>query len=220
MLEIEEGRMNTTRELPRGRHELTRAAVAASQRSRLLDAMAEVVAAKGYTAATIGEVVAEAGVSRRTFYEQFESKESCFLAAHQAGLELLLHAIHDAVARLPRDDWRARAEASVDAYLGALADRPAAAWAFTVEALGAGTEALEQRARVLARWVAQWQTLHEMARRQDPKVREVSEDELAVLVGGIEELVRDCLRSRGAEHLPKLSPRITQVALATLGGGS
>lgn len=189
-------------------HALTREAVARSQRTRLLDAIAEVVAEKGYAAATVADVVAAAGVSRRTFYEQFDGLESCFLAAHQAGLDLLLEAIRDAVADLPRDDRHGRAEASIAAYLGTLAERPAHAWAFTVEALGAGPQTLEQRARLLRRWVAQWRML---------AVRDVSGDELTVLVGGIEELVRECLRSRGADALPDLGPRITQVALATLG---
>jgi AcrR family transcriptional regulator len=209
--------MTSAARLPRGRHELTRAAVAASQRSRLLDAMVSVVAQKGYTAATVGEVVAAAGVSRRTFYEQFDGKEDCFLAAHEVGLEFLLESIRAAVGRLPRHDWRARAEASVAAYLTALADRPEAAWAFTIEALGAGAEVLEQRARVLARWVAQWQALNEFARQQEPGVPKVTADELAVLVGGIEELVRECLRTRGPEGLPELGPRVAQVALAVLG---
>ena len=208
------------RELPRGRHDLTRAAVADSQRTRLLDAMVEVVAEKGYVAATIGDVVAAAAVSRRTFYEQFEHKEACFLAAHHAGLELLLREIRDAVAPLPRDDWRGRARASIESYLRTLADRPAAAWAFTVEALGAGPHALEQRAQVLVRWVAQWRALHEAARREDPSLRAVSDDELAVLVGGIEELVRERMRSHGAKELPGLAPRVTKVALAALGGGA
>jgi AcrR family transcriptional regulator len=211
---------NGARELPRGRHELTRAAVADSQRTRLLDAMAEVVAEKGYVAATVADVVAAAGVSRRTFYEQFEHKEACFLAAHRAGLELLLNEIRDAVTPLAREDWRGRARASIESYLRTLAERPSAAWAFTVEALGAGPHALEQRAQVLVRWVAQWRALHETARRQDQSLRSVSDDELAVLVGGIEELVRECMRSRSAQELPGLAPRITEVALATLGGGA
>lgn len=51
-------------------------------------------------------------------------------------------------------------------------------------------------------------------------MRAVSDDELLVLVGGVEEMVRECLRAQGAERLPDLAPRITRVALATLGGGS
>src|SRR5882724_3806888 len=64
--------------LPSGRHGLAREAVVASQRGRLLDAMAEVVAEKGYQATTVADVVERAGVSRRTFYEQFPDREACF----------------------------------------------------------------------------------------------------------------------------------------------
>src|SRR5258706_9322051 len=60
--------------LPSGRHGLTREAVVASQRGRLVDAMAQVVAEKGYPAATVADVGERAGGSRRTFYEQFADK--------------------------------------------------------------------------------------------------------------------------------------------------
>ena len=76
--------------LPSGRHGLTRDVVVASQRTRLVDAMAQIVAEKGYPATTVADVVERAGVSRRTFYEQFADKEACFLAAYDAGLEAVL----------------------------------------------------------------------------------------------------------------------------------
>src|SRR6266498_996015 len=57
--------------LPSGRHGLTRETIVASQRGRLLDAMAAAVAEKGYAETTVSDVVDRAGVSRRTFYEQF-----------------------------------------------------------------------------------------------------------------------------------------------------
>ncbi|MEZ5700921.1 MAG: helix-turn-helix domain-containing protein [Burkholderiaceae bacterium] len=44
--------------------------------------MAAVVQASG--AITIADVVREAGVSKRSFYEHFESKEACFLALYAA----------------------------------------------------------------------------------------------------------------------------------------
>jgi AcrR family transcriptional regulator len=211
-------RRGSTVQLPRGRHELTREAVAASQRSRLLEGLAEAVAAKGYAATTVGDVVAAAAVSRRTFYEQFPDIEACFLAAHRAGMELLLDRIRAAVRGAGEIDWRARARVSIDAYLAELAARPAATWAFSVEALGAGPRALEQRAAVLQRWVAQWRALWELAAAQAPSLPAVGDDHLLLLVGGIEELVRDCLRTRGAEHLPDLSARMTAMAVATLAG--
>ena len=67
--------------------------VLASQRGRMLGAMADAVASKGYAGTTVADVVAGAGVSRKTFYEHFRDKEECFLAAFDAGVDLLLAAI-------------------------------------------------------------------------------------------------------------------------------
>src|SRR3954454_2857364 len=88
--------LESPRELPRGPHRLTREAVMASQRGRMLDAMAQAVAEKGYAATTVADVIAGAGVSRKTFYEQFRDKEDCFLAAYDTGVELLLGALREA----------------------------------------------------------------------------------------------------------------------------
>jgi AcrR family transcriptional regulator len=70
--------------LPRGRHGLPREAVADSQRIRILTAMIEVVAARGYADTRVVDVIGTAGVSRKTFYELFDSKEDCFLAAYDS----------------------------------------------------------------------------------------------------------------------------------------
>ena len=75
--------------LPRGRHKLDPVQVAASQRARLFSAMASVTAAKGYAATTVADLLAAAGVSRETFYEQFRSKLDCFEQAfHDASVLL------------------------------------------------------------------------------------------------------------------------------------
>src|SRR5689334_4255912 len=57
------------------------------QRVRILDATAIVVAERGYEAATVADIVRAAGVSRSTFYEQFASKEACFLEAYERGTD-------------------------------------------------------------------------------------------------------------------------------------
>jgi len=62
------------RRLPRGTHGLDPSLVAASQRTRLLEAVGRAVADKGYAAATIDDVVRDAGVSKKTFYEHFSDK--------------------------------------------------------------------------------------------------------------------------------------------------
>jgi AcrR family transcriptional regulator len=205
-------------QLPSGRHELTREAVAASQRQRLLDGVAEAVAAKGYAATTIGDVVALAAVSRRTFYEQFPDIESCFLVAYQDGMNWLLSEIAPALRRHPDADWRARVRISIEAYLEALSTRPAPAWAFSIEAFGAGPAVLEHRAGVMMQWADQWRRLLRVARKEGHALPDVSDEQLLVLVGGIEELVRECLRGRGAEHLPDLAGSLSKIAVSTLGG--
>ena len=60
--------------------------MAHSQRERLLVAMAESTADKGYGATTISDICAAAGVSRATFYELFKDKEDCFHAAMELSL--------------------------------------------------------------------------------------------------------------------------------------
>src|SRR5450755_2520420 len=92
--------------LPSGRHRLTREAVVESQRGRLVYAIAQVVAEKGYAAATVADVVDRASVSRSTFYDQFPDKETCFLAAFNEGAEFVLNRMHSAANSLgPARDW-------------------------------------------------------------------------------------------------------------------
>lgn len=206
--------------LPRGgRHALTQQAVAESQRRRLLLAIVKAVADKGYTATTVADVIALAGVSRRTFYEQFANIEACFLAAYDDGLQSLLHTVAEALRDTTAVDWRARAQASLAAYLGALAAAPpGAAWTFTIEVLGAGRPALARRAAVLSQWAARWRALQAQRRDGDPSVEMPSDACLLGLVGGIEELVRECLRQRGTRQLQSVLEPATVLAWRVLGG--
>jgi len=69
--------------LPRGRHGLPRELVERSQRERLLAAVVRVTVAKGYESTTVGDILGEAGVGRESFYELFDDKLNCTLAAHR-----------------------------------------------------------------------------------------------------------------------------------------
>ncbi len=66
--------------LPHGPHRLARSEVVHHQRLRIHGAIIETVAERGYRATSVKRVVALAGVSRRSFYEQFANKQECFLA--------------------------------------------------------------------------------------------------------------------------------------------
>lgn len=212
--------------LPSGRHGLTREAVAASQRGRLLDAMAQVVAEKGYAATTVADVVERAGVSRRTFYEQFADKEACFLAAYDVGLAVVLARIRDAVETAGATGpagaaagWRERARAGVEAFLALLASEPAFARALQVEILTAGPAALERRAGMLVMFSGIWRNVHEAARAEEPALPALPDEAFTVLTAGLEELVRDGVRTRGPAALPELAEPILRTVFAVFGAG-
>ena len=66
--------------------------------------MAEAVGERGYTETTVRDVLERARMSRRTFYELFDNREECFLAAYdQARSELMVSAIRT---HLPGDKVR------------------------------------------------------------------------------------------------------------------
>ena len=90
-----------SRRLPRGAHGLDPGVVAASQRTRLLEAVGRAVAERGYAAATIDDIVRGAGVSKKTFYEHFRDKEGCFVAAYEAARDELYARVHDAHLQRP-----------------------------------------------------------------------------------------------------------------------
>jgi AcrR family transcriptional regulator len=126
--------------------------VAEIQRQRLLAAMAIVAGERGAANASVAHVVSRAGVSRRTFYELFEDREACFLAAFDQAVA------HAAETVLPAYEgharWRERVRAGLAALLQFLDAEPGMARLVVVEALGAGPRALEHRARVLAALIA------------------------------------------------------------------
>ena len=66
--------------LPHGPHRLERNEVVLNQRTRIHGAMVEAVARYGYEGASVRQIIGLAGVSRRSFYEQFANKQACFLA--------------------------------------------------------------------------------------------------------------------------------------------
>src|SRR4051812_31599343 len=132
--------------LPRGRHAAPREVVRESQRGRMLAAMAGAVGEKGYGAVAVADVIARARVSRKTFYEHFRDKEECFLAAYDAGVEVMLDTI--AAAGRDEDDLVRRARARIRAYLQTLAAEPAFARTFLIEITAAGPRALERRRAV------------------------------------------------------------------------
>lgn len=193
-----------TRRLPRGPHDLPRAVVERSQRARLVEAMAACVAARGYEAVTVADVVSAAGVSRRTFYEHFEGKRECFLAAYDT-IDLVVGFVEEQ-AGSPDVDPRTRLREGIRTYLDLMTAAPDFARAFTIDVFAAGPEALERRVRVIRRFA---DLLAGIAAEQERAPRP---ETLIAVVGGINELVVDKIRQDAAEEIPDLLPAALELA--------
>jgi AcrR family transcriptional regulator len=203
--------------LPRGRHAAPRPVVREAQRVRMLAAMVQAVADKGYARVAVADVIERAGVSRKTFYEQFANKDECFLAAYDATVDELLATIDEALDAVA-PDWLAAHRAGVNAYLEALAASPEFAKAFLIEVLGAGPEALSRRDRVQNRFAAQLEDVHRRARQDIPEIPEVPPHTFRAAVGAVNELVTAHVLEHGAETLPDLADAVLDVQLALLAG--
>jgi AcrR family transcriptional regulator len=204
--------------LPSGRHRLTREAVQESQRGRILIAMVQVVAEKGYGATTVADIVERASVSRSTFYEQFQDKEACFVAAFDFGVEFVLAEMRRAWESMAEGgDWRAHVRSDLTTFLETLAAEPAFARAIHIEAVAAGPPALERRAEIFALFTDRTRRIHELACSQEPSLPELPAEVFKLHTGGMDELIREQLRTRGAEALPELIEPLIAATLALLG---
>jgi AcrR family transcriptional regulator len=210
------GTSTATRVLPRGRNAAPRRVVRESQRERMLEAMAVAVSEKGYGDVAVADVIAGAGVSRKTFYEQFANKEACFLAAYDAGVARLADAIEEAIAAAP--DWLQAVRGGVGCYLQALADNPAFARTFLIEIHAAGPVALEREAAVHDGFAQLIATAHAAARADLPDLPEVPAYTFRAYVGAVKELVTDEMRQRGPEALPSLLEALLEIQFALYAG--
>jgi AcrR family transcriptional regulator len=181
--------------------------VARSQRDRLLDAAVRVVAAKGYAAATISDLTAEASVSRTTFYELFEDKETCFLTAYDRAVDAIVRRVTAAYESEQR--WPDRARAGLAALLEALAEEPALARLALVDIGSAGPVAQRRYRAAIQRLTP----LFDEGRDFAPGGRGLPPNTSRMALGGVTGLVSDALLEGYADDLPSL---LSDVLFATL----
>lgn len=126
------------RRLPPGSHGIPAEVVARNQRERLIAAMVEACAERGYADTSVADVVKRAGVSSVTFYKQFANKRDCLLAAHRQLLGRLLEAIDRGCEA--ESAGKTRARAAIHSALELLAADPPSARLLSVEILAVGPE--------------------------------------------------------------------------------
>jgi AcrR family transcriptional regulator len=193
--------------LPRGRHGLSREFVAQNQRERLLVALADCLAEKGYERTTVASIGKRAGVSKSDFYKQFESKDACFLAAYDRAVERIRGQTVEACAGGP--DWARRVLAALRSLLDMLAAEPAQAQLVLVEGLRAGRGVYDRYQVALQGFVP---LLREGAPTPGNGQAPPEATDEAV-VGGIASLLARRVLAGETAHLPELLPDVAEFAL-------
>ena len=199
---------NASARLPAGRHGLPREFVVQNQRERIVTALVDVVAERGYNATTVANITKAASVSRRTFYEHFDDKEACFLAAYEMVADHIAASMRAAAEAF--EDWPQKVRAALATMLSFLAGEPELARLMMIEPTAAGGE-------IAARHRASMQGLVEILKAGRPEhggkhpLPEATEE---ALVGGIVSLVIREIGAGRTEQLERLLPDLVELTLA------
>jgi AcrR family transcriptional regulator len=110
------------RRLPPGRHGLSREFVSQNQQERLVAGTIAAVAERGFRETTVTDISAAAGVSRRTFYSYFQTKEECYTATFDLLEEHLFARLGEA--RAKGSSWTAQVRSRIAALLAFLGANP------------------------------------------------------------------------------------------------
>jgi AcrR family transcriptional regulator len=205
-----------------GRGEEERAGVPSSpQRERILDAAERLIAEKGIAGSSIEAIVKEAGVSSVTFYEFFDAKEECFVAAFDRAVEATALDLAVAAAGDPAAGgltWSEELATGLRVLTGLVDAEPARARLCLVAAQAGGAE-LSSRFDALLDRVAAKLREGRALETAPPDLPATHEEATA---GALAWLLRERLEADGGggDELEALYPELIDIALAPyLGNG-
>ena len=179
-----------------------------NQRERIVTALVDTVAERGYNSTTVANITKAASVSRRTFYEHFDDKEACFIAAYDMVSDHIRASMQAAAEVF--DEWPQQVRAALGTMLRFLAGEPDLARLCMVEPVAAGGE-------IAARHRASMQGFIEILKAGRPEhggerpLPEVTEE---TLVGGIISLIVREISAGRAGQLEELLPDLVELTLA------
>jgi AcrR family transcriptional regulator len=174
--------------------------VTESQRNRIHQAMIEVVSERSYPETRVVDVIGVAGVSRKTFYELFDSKEDCFLAAYDVLLDNLLGEAAEAFEAGAGSPWADRVAAALAALLEHLSMHPEEARFAIVEVLAAGPKALSRRDAALRQFTGFLEPGRSETSLELPGITSIA------VAGGVNELLYSEILHGAASRLPSRLP--------------
>jgi AcrR family transcriptional regulator len=183
-----------------------------SQRERILDAVAQLSAEKGYANVTLEDIAERAAVSLQAFYEHFANKEDAFLVAYEVGhgkALAMVERVHDAAS-----DWPHAVRAGTIALLEFLASEPAFAHMALVDALIATPRTAERASKGIVQYVELLAPGFDEAPEGSPPPAVTTE----AIAGGIFELCLTYTVQGRVSDLTELAPWVIYFALAPFVG--
>lgn len=186
----------------------------AEHRQRLLDGLAQALETQAFADITIADIVARARVSKRTFYEQFASKEACLLGLGERLCDQTL-ALIAANYRFD-EDWVTQLRSVTHAYLSSLESQTAVMRAVYIELMTIGAAGLALRRRMGERFGQFLIMQVEAFRAVDPGKRPLTPAMATAVIGGINELILQAIERDEAAHLSELTPTVTEFVQAVL----
>jgi AcrR family transcriptional regulator len=198
--------------LPSGRSDMPRQFIVKSQRERIVDATAAIVAEKGLAALTIPEIVRRANISNQTFYSIYASKHEAFLGAQKVGMHQALAIAVAAYQEQP--DWPRAARAGLSALIHYLASEPAHAHLSLVDTFAACPEAIVTRSSTLQSFGAYLMPGYELSggRTEVPAIA------AEAIAGGIWQILHHYIENDSIAELPGAVAQLTYFALTPFVG--
>ncbi len=194
--------------LPSGRSDLPRQFIVKSQRERIVDATATIVAEKGLAALTIPEIARRANVSHQTFYAIYASKHDAFLGAQKVGMHQALRITAEAY-QAHHPDWPRAVDAGARALIDYLVSEPAHAHLSLVDTFAASPEAIEIRNSTIQAFAAYLGPGYELA-RGGGEVPAVAAEAIA---GGVWQVLHHYIENDCIAELRDAAPQLVYFAL-------
>jgi AcrR family transcriptional regulator len=200
------------RRLPSGRHGLPPEFVARNHRERLTAGVIAAVAEHGYRDAGVTQIAAAAGVSRRTFYDFFSSKEDCYFDAYGLIEEHLLRIVSESGEG--RRSWTAKVRARVLALVEVLAPNPDLVRFTLLAPPTTGGAALERQREFLRRLVDSLTDGAPNGRGHSVP----SDEELEALAGAVSAVLTARVASDDASQIAGEAPQLVEMVLVPILG--
>lgn len=174
-------------------------------RERLLVALAESVEELGWEQTTTAEIARRAKTSKRSFYQEFRSREDAFACLYQKEAGQLQAAVLLAV--VPLDEPAARIEAGLTAYVSHFSTRPQLLRAMLLGTFRQGEQGIQLRRSSQAAFVGLMSQMMVQAGIPESQASALAR----VYVGGANDMLLEAVENPNRPKFEQMEQQLRQV---------